>query len=257
MKLRERENPLRATLRVCLRHIAFGSCLLVLPALLLPEAPMDPFRGGLAPGLAHFLGTDDLGRDALLRLLLGTARSLGFASASALLALVLALFLTLWGSRLRGAGSALRSAPPLLWLLPLAAATGGMEWLPLALLIAMLLSLHLEPPLRAGLAPLLNGPAWSAGQVMGASPLQQVASWAPVFSSKLEVLLPTAWLGALWAEATLSTLGLGPGPEKDSLGRLLQEELPRLATDPTPLGWAALGVVVALAWGATPAQERP
>ena len=229
--------------------------LLCLPALLLPEARMDPFRGGLPPGLDHLLGTDELGRDALLRLLLGTARSLGFASACALVALASALLLALRGDRLRSAGSALRSAPPLLWQLPLAAAAGGLEWLPLGLLIALLLALHLEPPLRASLAPVVASPAWTAGTVMGAPPWQRLVSWAPFLRHKAGLLLPSAWLGALWAEATLSAVGLGPGPEKDSLGRLLQEQLPRLATDPTPLGWAALGVVLALAWGAT--QENP
>lgn len=231
--------------------------LLFLPALLLPEAPMDPFRGSLAAGPGHLLGTDDLGRDALLRLLLGTARSFGFASACALLALLLALLLAVRAGRSAGAASALRSAPPLLWLLPLSAATGGLAWLPLGLLIAALLCLHLEPPLRLSLAPVLNGPAWTAGQVMGASPVQRFASWAPFFLRKSETLLPSAWLGALWTEATLSALGLGPGPEQDSLGRLLQEELPRLGTDATPLGWAALAVVLGIAWGATVAKEKP
>ncbi len=231
--------------------------LVLLPALLLPEAPLDPFRGGLPPGWAHPLGTDDLGRDALLRLLLGTARSLGFASACALGALALALLLALGGPRLRGARSALASAPPLLWLLPLAAATGGLGWLPLGLLIAGLLALHLEPPLRANLQPVLRSPAWSAGQVMGASALQRLRSWTPHFAARAALLLPSAWIGALWAEATLSAIGLGPGPEQDSLGRLLHEQLPRLATDPAPLGWAALAVVLALAWGSAPAQESP
>ena len=38
-----------------------------LGALFIPELALDPFRGGLAATLWHPLGTDDLGRDALLR----------------------------------------------------------------------------------------------------------------------------------------------------------------------------------------------
>ena len=58
-----------------------------LAALLLPDLALDPFRGGQQGSLRHLLGTDELGRDALVRLLLAAARSLGFASACALLAL--------------------------------------------------------------------------------------------------------------------------------------------------------------------------
>ncbi len=68
----------------------------------------------------------------------------------------------------------------------------------------------------------------------------------------MTALFPSVWLAALWSEATLSVLGLGPGPGRDSLGRLVAEELPHLATDATPLGWAALAMVLALAWKTTP-----
>ncbi|HJW08846.1 MAG TPA: hypothetical protein VJ483_04380, partial [Holophagaceae bacterium] len=87
--------------------------LLFLGALLLPELPLDPFRGGLAPGWPHLLGTDELGRDALLRLSMAGARSLGFASACALLALLLAWALAALRP-MREANSALRGIPPLL-----------------------------------------------------------------------------------------------------------------------------------------------
>lgn len=228
-----------------------------LPALALPEVPLAPLEGAAPPGLTHLLGTDDLGRDGLLRLALATARSLGFASACALLALALALLLVLRGATLRPALGALRTAPPLLWLIPLSALIGGLDWAWLGLLIAALLALHLAPPLEASLAPTLEGPAWAYGRLAGASWTHRLVGWAPWFGGRFARLFPSAWLGALWAEATLGAVGLGPGPERDSLGRLLLEEVPRLSTDPTPLGWATLALLLALAWGSATTSEAP
>ncbi|WLT33583.1 hypothetical protein [Geothrix sp. PMB-07] len=219
-----------------------------LGALLLPDLPLDPFRGGLAASLRHPLGTDDLGRDALLRLLLASARSLGFASACALLGLALGFLLAWRGNRLRGAWSALRSLPPLLFLIPLAANLGGLSSLPLGLLLGGLLAPHLEPALRVRLDPLRHSPAWSGERLLGAPWPSTLRRWAPWGWQQAAALLPSAWLGALWGEATLSALGLGPGPGHDSLGRLLAEELPRLGSDPSLLGWGAMAAVLLLAW---------
>ena len=226
--------------------------LVFLLALLLPDLALDPFRGGAAASLWHPLGLDDLGRDALLRLLLAGSRSLGFASACALLALAVALLLAWHGTRWRGALSALRSVPPLLFLLPLAAAAGGLSLPVLFLLLGLLLAPHLERPLRVRLDAFRRSPAWAAERILGASPASTLRRWAPWGLAQAATLFPSAWLGALWGEATLSALGLGPGPGHDSLGRLLSEELPRLTTDPSPLGWAALAAVLGLAWVSLP-----
>ncbi len=221
--------------------------LLFLLALLLPELPLDPFRGELGPSWGHPLGTDVLGRDGCLRLLQAGSRSLGFATAVALLALFLAAVAALGVERFRGARSALRAIPPLLFLLPLAAARGGLGWTALGLLLGALLALQLEPALRARLDPFRRGPAWAMNRVLGGSLLHRARIWAPWVGSQAAALFPTAWLGALWGEATLRLLGLGPGPQFDSLGLLLNEELPRLSTDGTALGWASLALVLALA----------
>ena len=233
-------------------RLALAWRLAFLGAWLLPEAPLDPWRGGAGPSLHHPLGLDDLGRDGLLRLFLAGARSLGFASLCALLALAAGLALALAAGRWRGALSALRNLPPLLFLLPLAAAFGGLAPVPLALLLGGLLALHLEAPLRTRIETFRRSPAWLSETLMGAGAASRLRRWAPWGLDQVAPLLPSAWLGALWGEATLSALGLGPGPAHDSLGRLLAEELPRLATDPTPLGWAALAAVLALAWTSTP-----
>ena len=226
-----------------------------LGALLVPDLALDPFRGGLTPSAVHLLGTDDLGRDALLRLLLAGARSLGFASACALLALSLGTLLAWRGRSLRGGLSALRSLPPLLFLLPLAAAAGGLSAAPLGVLLGALLAPHLEPALRSRLEALRHSPAWAAERTLGAPWPSTCRRWAPWGLDQATALFPSAWLGALWGEATLSALGLGPGPGQDSLGRLLAEELPRLGSDPSPLGWAALAVVLGLAWTSAPGKS--
>jgi len=223
--------------------------------LVFPDLALDPFRGGLGATLRHPLGTDDLGRDALLRLALASARSLGFASACALLALGLGLLLAWRGRRYLGIWSALRSLPPLLFLLPLAATLGGLSALPLGLVLGLLICPHLEPALRARIAHFRHSPAWAAERTLGATESSTLRRWAPWGWMQAAALFPSAWLSALWGEATLSTLGLGPGPGHDSLGRLLAEELPRLGTDPSPLGWAALAMVLALAWASAPGGQ--
>ena len=221
--------------------------LVFLLGLLLPELSMDPFRGDAGMSWIHPLGTDALGRDALLRLLHAGVRSLGFASAAAILALALALAASLGKPLVPGARSALRAVPPLLFLLPLAAILGGLGWLPLGILLAVLLALQLEPPLRARLEPFTKGPAWAMNRILGGGRLHQMRVWVPWAMGQAEALLPSAWLGALWGEVTLRLLGLGPGPQHDSLGLLLNQELPRLSTDGTPLGWVSLVLVLALA----------
>ena len=224
-------------------------------ALCLPELALDPFRADLPAGWPHLLGTDALGRDGLLRLLSGGARSFGFASVVALGSLALGLLLALGEDRFRDGRSALRSLPSLLLLIPLAAAFGGFGWASLALLMAVLQSLHLEPALRVRLDPFRRGPAWAMNDLLGASSFHRMKTWAPWALQQAMPLFPTAWMAALWGEATLRLLGLGPSPQHDSMGLLLNEELPRLATDGTALGLASLALVLALAWSSATTRD--
>jgi len=228
--------------------------LIFLLAFLLPELSLDPFQGELPCSFRHPLGTDLLGRDGLLRLLHAGARSFGFASAVALMALGLALLLALGIERLRGARSALRILPPLLLLLSLAAVCDGLGWSGLALLLAMLTALQLEPPLRARLDPVRRTPVWTISILLGAGRLHRLRIWTPWALAQAAPLFATAWISVFWSEAALRLFGLGPPPTHDSFGLLLNEELPRLSTDSTPLGWAALLLVLTLA--ASTASKR-
>lgn len=219
-------------------------CLLAF--LFLPELRLNPWQGDLPCSWPHPLGTDALGRGGLLRLLHASGRSLGFASAVTLSALGLGLLLALGKARLPGVRSAFRAAPPLLPLLAIAAWMDGLGWFSLGLLLTIFLAFQAEPPLRAKLGPICQSPAWSMHQLQGASFRHRVCHWAPWAMAQAAALAPSLWIAILWDEASLRLMGLGPAPTQDSFGLVLSEELPRLSTDPSPLGWASLATLLLL-----------
>ena len=229
--------------------------LALLATLWLPEVPLDIRRAGLGPSPFHPLGWDGLGRDGLLRLVAGSARSLGFATSTAFLALLAGAALALGGRRWQSLGSVLRTLPPVLLILPVADRFQDLGWLPLAAVLGFLLAFHAEPPLRMRFTPLLEGPALPAARALGARRRDLVRTWLPWVGQQVWPLFPSLWLGALWAEVLIRYLGLGPGPDQDSLGLLLNQELPRLGTDPTPLGIAALALLLGLVAGISQGRE--
>lgn len=214
---------------------------------------VDLFHRLEGPGPAHFLGTDELGRDLFLRWWLGGARALAlglgltalhlFCGASAAL---LAYPLPLLRRALLAVSDTLASIPSLLlclfllaFLRPgfgalvLALAVGG--WIPYARLsLSQLDSLKSDPSLQQA-------------RLLGAGRLHLWRShllprlW-PVLSAQAAVGIGAVAL----AEGGLSFLGLGLPPEQASWGSMLAAGRAFLLVSPWQVIWPSLGLLTLL-----------
>jgi peptide/nickel transport system permease protein len=206
--------------------------LLVAGALLAPVvAPYDPIKQDLArmltaPSSAHLLGTDDLGRDVLTRLLYGARLSLGAACLAVAIATLAGVPIGLVAGYLGGAVDdalmrvidALQAFPALILAMAIAAALGpglfnvmvavGIVYTPrfARLVRGQVLSLREEPFVESARAA-----GASHGRVLGRHVLPNVL--APVI---VQVSIGVAF--ALLAETALSFLGVGIKPPEPSWG---------------------------------------
>jgi ABC-type dipeptide/oligopeptide/nickel transport system permease subunit len=193
---------------------AAGSLLVVLVALVGPLAAPDgpnaaDFNAVLAPPLSahHLLGTDQLGRDVLSRMLYGSRTTLEAGIASTLLGSVVGLPLGVLAGYFRG---------------------------PLDVLLMRLVDVLLAFPfllLAVGLAAVSQPSLWNAVLALGIAQVPQIARIAR--GATLEVLpsvlrpvtvqttvaIPTSIVGA----AILSFLGLGVQPPTADWGAMLAQ----------------------------------
>ncbi|MEZ5402492.1 MAG: ABC transporter permease subunit [Bryobacteraceae bacterium] len=192
---------------------------------------------GSPPSRAHLLGTDDLGRDRLSRLIWGARTSLLMAPAAALLATLLAMAMGLAAGYWGGPGAAAASLATDLFL--------SLPWLFLLLAGRAMLPLNTSPEVSVAITFALlgmlgwAGPARVAGGVsrtlreapfLIAARAQGCRTWRvlaahvapnlrPLAASQFWLLLPAFIL----SEANLSMLGLGVAEPLPSLGTLLRE----------------------------------
>lgn len=201
------------------------------------------FKAGLSgPSLAHPLGTDDLGRDILARMLYGGRISLAVGLAAMLMALTVGVIIGAIAGMARGwVDAALMwvtdlflSLPqlPLLLLLiflfrdPLKKAfglevgifilivtvIGGFRWMPVARLV------------RAQFFSLREKEFVEAARALGASTSRQVVRH--ILPNSLGPVIVAATIdvaAAIIAESTLSFLGLGFPPDIPTWGRILYD----------------------------------
>ena len=231
--------------------------LVVIAAVLAPEvAPYSPTANfGLinaSPSGAHWLGTDDVGRDILSRLIFGARVSLEAATIIVVLAMAISVPIGLVAGYFSGRTDnvlmrlmdAMFAFPPLILAITVAALLGR--------------SLHNESIAIAitfipGFARVARGQVLAvreetyieASRSLGSGPVRIIGRHVlPNVASPLIVQGAIAFGYALLAEAGLSFLGLGVQPPNASWGVMLQEAYQFVLSDP----WATIvpGLAIAL-----------
>ncbi len=247
--------------------LAGGAALAPLVQAMLGHDPFTPdlFRRFEPPSAAHPLGTDELGRDILLRLLHGARVSLLVAVSVALGATALGTAIGLVAA-LRGGwvdaalmrlAETVLALPVLPLLIVLAAVDTGRFGLPRGeagsdiLRIAAILVLFgwvgVARLARAAALSELARDYVAAARVAGASEARLL--WRhvlPNISGPVLVAAALSVAGAILAESTLSFLGLGIQPPAPSWGNMLANAQDLVFSAPLAAVWPGLAIVLAV-----------
>ncbi|WP_166741601.1 ABC transporter permease [Cumulibacter soli] len=245
------------------QRLAFASlCVLVvmvLLALLAPViAPYPPAQNSLqdalqGPSGAHWLGTDDLGRDMFSRVLYGMRTSLLAAAQATALSVVLGAPLGIiagylggkWDAVLSRIADALMTFPGLLLAVVIVGIRGpGLTNAMLA--IGIVYAPRLFRVARASAASIKPETYIRAAETLGCSKTRIVMRHlVPNALSPIVVQISLAMGTALLVEASLSFLGLGVQPPDASLGSLLGRAVPYVSQ--IPVAVIVSGSLIAIA----------
>jgi peptide/nickel transport system permease protein len=259
-------------------RLKLGLLLLLLLALAAILAPWmsawlghDPFTPDLfkrhaAASAEHPLGTDELGRDLLLRLLHGARISLAVGLATALAAALLGTaigLLAAWrggvvDAALMRLADGMLALPALPVLVVLAAADTGRIGLPRGEPVSDILRIVVILTLFGwvGVARLARAAALSvlardyvrAARALGASEARVLLRHvAPNVAGPVAVATALAVAGAILAESTLSFLGLGIAPPAASWGNMLSNAQDLVFSAPWAAVWPGLMILAAVA----------
>lgn len=209
--------------------------LAVLTAVFAPlVSPYDPLKQDLAsilaaPGGAHLLGTDNVGRDILARVIWGTRVSLIAGFVSVAIAVVVGSLFGLvagfWGGRVDGimmrAMDALLAFPPLVLALALGAVLGaGLTGVLIAL--GVVYTPTFARLMRGQVLTIKAREYVEAARVLGAPSWRILARHVlPNAGTPIVVQASLSVAFAILAEASLSFLGLGIQPPEPSWGSMI------------------------------------
>lgn len=245
---------------------------LVLAALAAPLAALalghDPFLPDLfkrfaPPSAAHPLGTDELGRDLLLRLLEGARVSLAVGLLAALAATVIGTLVGLmaawrggvWDAVLMRIADGLLALPALPLLVILAALDPAVLGLPrgeaaadilrIAVLLAAFGWVGVARLVRATALAVLTRDFVRAARALGVAEFRVL--WRhvlPELAAPIAIATALAVGGAVLAESTLSFLGLGIAPPAPSWGNMLANAQELVFQAPLAALWPGLAILL-------------
>lgn len=196
-------------------------------------SPYNPFAQNfdptLAPSMHHWLGTDELGRDELSRVMLGARVSLGISVGATIVALIIGLvigamagFYGGWVDSLLMRFVDLVLAFPVLFLILIVAVTLGVGIVSIIILIGSFSWLYLARLVRAEFLQIRQLDYVEAANAVGVGNRRII--WRHILPNAVgPVIVASTFIlaGALYVEAVLDFLGFGLSPDIPSWGNLL------------------------------------
>ncbi|SDU45755.1 ABC transporter permease [Stappia sp. ES.058] len=249
---RRRRRPLLSLYSVALTMIA----VIVLVALAAPLiSPYDPLAQDIlqrlkGPSAAHWLGTDQLGRDVLSRIVFGLRASLAISASAVLVAFLggsvlglVAAYYRGWAERIIMRLMDVLFAFPVMLLAIGVIAVMGPGAVPTAAAIAIVYTPIFARLLRGPALVVAESDFVLSARSIGASDLRIILHHIlPNLVSVILVQFSLLLSSAILVEASLSFLGLGTQPPTPSLGMMLSEGRNFLFLAP----WAAIFSGVAI-----------
>ncbi|MBS7789588.1 ABC transporter permease [Roseococcus sp. SDR] len=248
-----------------LAALALAALAAPLAAAMLGHDPFLPdlFNRFAQPSAAHPLGTDELGRDLLLRLLQGARVSLTVGLLAALAATIIGTIVGLmaawrggvWDAVLMRLADGLLALPALPLLVILAALDPAVVGLPrgeaaadilrIAVLLAAFGWVGVARLVRATALSVLARDFVRAARALGVS--EGRVLWRhvlPELAAPIAIATALAVGGAVLAESTLSFLGLGIAPPAPSWGNMLANAQELVFQAPLAALWPGLAILL-------------
>ncbi|MCI0158041.1 ABC transporter permease [Leifsonia shinshuensis] len=224
--------------------------------LVMPFGPNDLGVGGPfeAPSAAHWFGTDDLGRDLLVRVLAGGQISLTVGIGATALSLIVGL---IWGTTaaayggwvdtvLMRTGDAVMAIPQILFALVCVAAFHP-SVLSMTLVIGLLLAPTTARLVRSTAVSELTSDYVTAARATGAGRGRIISvEVLPNIVPPVLVQAATNLVEAIMLEATLSFVGLGIQPPDASWGTLLLQGYAKMYNSIWFMAFPAAAIIVTL-----------